>query len=165
MTEQKGAFDPGSQVFAWEAYDYHPHTRGWVWLTLFCVVLFGGAIWALVSAGDWVMALTFFLVAAMYFWVHRSGEDVHQVRVFQRALVIDQQIIPLEELSGYWFVYDPSVAIVNLQLKKLGDRKIALQMGDHDPEYFRTGFGAVDLPELEDKQESLVDLWIRALKL
>ena len=165
MTDTKIAFDPGEEIFAWEAYDYHPHRRGWLWMVLFCLVLFGGALWALISEGDWVMALTFFSIAALYFWVHRSGEDLHRVRVFERAVVIDQEILALESLSGYWFVYDEGVSVLNLQFKKGGDRRRSLQMGKNEPNYFRSGFAQVDLPELEDKHESLVDLWIRALKL
>ncbi len=158
-------FQPGEEVFSWEAFDYHPHQRGWLWITLFCLILFGGALWALLSGGDWVMAFTFFVVAAVYFWAHRQGDEVHHIRVFERAVVIDQQLVPLEDLSGFWFVYDQGVSVVHLQFKKGQDRKISLQMGSNDPHFFRLGFEQVDLLELSEKRENLIDLWVRALKL
>ncbi|MCF7830453.1 hypothetical protein K9M41_00435 [Candidatus Gracilibacteria bacterium] len=158
-------FDPGKIVFEWEALDYHPHKRGWLWITIFCLIFFGSAIWALFY-GDWVMALTLFIAVAVYFYIHRNGDEEHQITVFEKGIFIDRRFFPKEAFSGFWFVYDESVAVVNLQLSNTkNDKKITLQMGKNDPEFFRNNFSKVGLLELEDKKEGLVDLWMRALKL
>jgi hypothetical protein len=154
----------GEQVFSWTALNYHPHKRGWKWIAMFCVVFFGSAIWAL-TKGDWIMAFALFLAVAVYFLVHRNGDQEHEVMVFEKGILIDQKYFPMEKFEGYWFVYDQTVSVLNLQISGKGDRQIALQMGDKDPDFFRTEFQSTKLEELLEKKESLIDLWIRALKL
>jgi hypothetical protein len=168
MSPQKPllSFDPGNSLFTWEAYDYHPHQRGWVWLLVFCAITFGGALWALWS-GDWIMALTFFVVAAVYFYTHRQGNEVHQVHLTEKGILIDgRDFFYWEKLAGYWFIYDETVSVINFQFDdQKRDRKISLQMGEVEPDTFREIFEKADFTELTNKKESLMDLWIRALKL
>ena len=164
----KRAFDPGGQVFGWTAYDYHPHQRGVIWYSVFCLVLFGGAVWSMISDPQWgwLMALSFFLAAAVYFYAHRTGDQPHQVIGYERGLFIDNKFIPFENIAGFWVLYDETVSIINFQLKsKYRNVKISLQMGEESPEFFRENMKRVNLDELEDAKESLIDLWIRALKL
>lgn len=167
--ENSNIFDPGKEVFSWESFDYHPHKRGWVWFTIFCIFFFGSAVLMLFQGGGWgdkLAAITFLLALAMYFFVHRKGDEKHTVRVFERAVFVDRKLIPLDKLSGYWFIYDQTAALVNLQFdNKKRSQKVTLQMGQHGPDFFRRNFREVELEELEDKKESVLDLWIRALKL
>jgi hypothetical protein len=168
-TQNKQTFDSGKDIFSWESFDYHPHKRGWVWITIFCCIFFGSGFLMLFQGGGWgdkLAAVTFLLALAMYFFVHRNGEQHHTVRVTERAIFIDQKLIPLEQFRGYWFVYDQTAALIHLQFKnKRRDHKITLQMGNRVPEFFRQNFLKVKLEELEGKKESSLDLWIRALKL
>ncbi|MCF7918135.1 hypothetical protein K9L27_04040 [Candidatus Gracilibacteria bacterium] len=163
------AFNPGKEIFSWTACNYHPHKRGWLWLTIFCIVFFGSAVLMLFQGGGWgdkLASATFLLALAMYFYVHKQGNEDHEVRVTERAVFIDNKLISLEKLSGYWFVYDETASLLNLQFEnKRRDQKIILQMGNQTPDFFRKNFARVDLLELEDKKEGLLDLWIRALKL
>ena len=161
-------FDPGSEVFSWTALDYHPHRRGIVWYVVFCLILFGGAIWSMVSdpKWGWLMALSFFLAAAVYFYTHYKGAEAHEVKVFERGFLIDNKFFPREKFAGFWILYDETAAILNLKFKsKHRNHKILLQMGDNPPEFFRENFAKMSFPELEDEKETLLDLWIRALKL
>ncbi|MCF7905879.1 hypothetical protein K9L63_01670 [Candidatus Gracilibacteria bacterium] len=159
----RNVFDPGKEIFSWTAHDYHPHKRGWVWLVVFCFIFFGSAFWAML-VGDWVMALTLFIAVAVYFWAHRNGEEKHNVTVYENGIQVDKKYFSMEKFIGYWFVYDPSVSVVNLQMEE-NSKKIMLQMGKNTPDFFRTNFARVELEELPDKKEGLVDLWVRALKL
>ena len=43
--------------------------------------------------------------------------------------------------------------------------RIVLLMGDVTKEEFKTIFNKIGLKELEDRNEGLINLWIRALKL
>ncbi|MCF7812703.1 hypothetical protein K9M59_03885 [Candidatus Gracilibacteria bacterium] len=158
-------FDPGELVFSWKTFDYHPNRHGIVWILLFCSIFFGTAVWAL-WYGDWIMAFTLFLAVAVYFYIHRQGNEEQEIRVFDRAIIIDRMILPFEKIIGYWILYDETASIVNLEIReKYRTRNIALQMGDKSPGFFRKYFKIAQIPELEDRKESLVDLWIRALKL
>ncbi len=157
-------FNPGKKIFGWRAFDYHPHRRGWLWFSVFCLVFLGSATGALI-VGDWVMSVTLFVAAAVYFLVHRNGDEVHEVQVFENGILIDRKYIPIEKFSGFWFVYDETASILKLQMNGKIDQLASLQMGECDPEFFRKNFARLDLPELTDKKEGLLDLWIRALKL
>lgn len=161
-------FDQGAEVFSWQSYDYHPHKRGIVWYAVFCAVLFGGAVWSMASDPQWgwLMALSFFLAAAVYFLAHRKGDEIHEVKVFERGIFVDNKFITLENFAGFWILYNETVSIVNLQFKsKYQNKKISFQMGEELPEFFRENFAKVNLLELKDTKESLIDLWVRALKL
>ncbi|MCK5460477.1 hypothetical protein KAI58_00640 [Candidatus Gracilibacteria bacterium] len=162
---QKLIFNPGAEIFSWMAHDYHPHNRGIVWYIIFCTIIFGSAFWSLFIFKDWIMSLVFFLVAAVYFLVHRNGEENHIVRIFENGLLIDdRQFYNWKQFSGFWFLYDETISVVNFQIVKK-DRKIALQLGDLDAETVRNELKQVELIELKDKTEPLLDLWIRGLKL
>jgi len=167
-TENTAKFDPGMEVFDWTAHDYHPHQRGIVWYVVFCSILLGGAIWSMVSDPEWgwLMASTFFLAAAVYFYAHRKGEESHEIRVFERGLFVDNKFFPTGNFAGFWVLYDETVAMINFKFKsERRNHKISLQMGNELPEFFRENFAKIDLPELVDEKESLMDLWVRALKL
>ncbi len=160
-------FDPGSVLFSWQALDYHPHSRGWLWYVVFVLIIFGGAGWSIYAdpKWGWTTAVVIFLAAALYFWVHRKGDEVHEINVCEHGIFIDRQFLSLEQVAGYWFVYDETVSIVNIELKGDKGQKISLQMGEQTPDFFRENFERMGIEEIPDKKESLVDLWIRALKL
>ena len=161
-------FDLGEEVFSWNSRDYHSYKRGIIWYLVFCTILFGGAVWSMISdpKWGWLMALSFFLAAAVYFYAHRKGEETHEVKVFEHGIFIDQKFIALENFVGFWVLYNETVATVHLQLKsKYQDKKISLQMGEESPDFFRENFSKAGIPEMEDAKEGLLDLWIRALKL
>lgn len=135
-------------------------------MVMCCLVVFGGAAWSLWN-GEWVVATLFFLVAALYFYIHRHGPDTHHIVVYSKGIQIDQTFMLWEQFTGYWFVWDEmqQVSVINLQLDKSGDQKIPLQMGHCTPDQLREVFAQVGLEELMDHKEGVVDLWIRALKL
>jgi len=155
--------NPGNELFSWRAHDYHPHKRGVVWFVVFCLVFFGSALWAFLS-GDWVMAFTIFVAVAVYFWMHRNGNEEHAVQVYEKGIQVDRIYFPMEKFTGFWFCYDPSVSVINLEMAE-GKRTISLQMGQNTPDDFRENFAYAGLSELPDRKESTLDLWIRALKL
>jgi hypothetical protein len=161
-------FKPGKKIFSWTACDYHPHKRGTLWYVLFCGIFLLGSIWAIWNdpKWGWLVAFTFFVAMAAYFKEHANGDETHEIHVFEKALMIDTaQLIPFDTFSGYWFAYDETVSTINFQVKSKHDQKITLQMGDKLPEFFRYKLAKTSLEELEDQKESLLDLWIRVLKL
>lgn len=167
-TQTQDNFDPGGFITSWTANDYHPHSRGVVWYTAFVLIFTSVSVWSVISdpKWGWLTALSFILVAGMYSFFHKDGHETHDVSFFEYGMFIDQQFVSWEEITGYWFVYDETVSVVNLEQKKgKNGRTITLQMGNQTPDFFRSALGKLNVPEVEDKQESLVELWIRALKL
>lgn len=161
-------FEKGKKVFAWDAHDYHPHERGLIWMSVFCTILFGGAIWAYLSDPQWgwLTSFSFFIAAAVYFLIHRNGNQGHEVQVFENGLFIDEKVFfPWSEFNGFWFVYDPTVAVVNFDFINSKKGRIILQLGELTPEDLRKKLSKITLEEKEDQKEALIDLWVRALKL
>lgn len=166
-TTAREAFDPGREIYSWEAVDYHPHERSWIWITVFSVFMFGVAIWSFLSdpTTGWITALTLLLALAMYFQTHRNGDEKHTITVFENGFFIDQYFISHLDFEGFWFLYDETVSLVNFEKKGKGQGRIKLQMGNVSPDKLREVFSELEMQELTDKREEVVDLWIRALKL
>ena len=164
--KNKRVFDPGPLVFAWEAFDYHPHERGWLWYVIWLGALCVGTGW-MFWTGEWSVALMFLFVAALYYFVHRNGHETHHIHVYKKGIRVDKTFFGWDRLEGYWFIWNErqGAAIVNIQVKNNGDRKIPLQMGHLTPDELREVFDEVSFPELVEKKEGLVDLWIRVFKL
>lgn len=164
--EFESNFNPGENVFSWIAHDYHFHQRGIIWYVVFCFLIFGSALYFLfIEPQGWLTAFTFFLVAAIYFWTHRNGNEDHEIHFFEKGFLVDNRGFYLwEKIEGYWFLYDETVSIINLKLKNKKNN-IALQMGKNEPEIFRKVLEKLEIEELENEKETLLDLWIRGLKL
>lgn len=162
------SIDIGKVLLSWTAHDYHPHKRGWIWTTLFCIVFFGGAfsfIWSDPKWG-WIPAFAFFIAAAVFFHTHHKGNVDHQVTILQNCLIIDDHTLyTWDSFSGYWFVYDDTISVINFEFSRKKGQKITLQMGNLIPEDLRKVLKKIDIEELEDREESMLDLWSRALKL
>jgi len=166
MVQKTTTFDPGALLFDWQAHDSHPYERGIIWKTVFSLVMVGIAAWAVITdpRWGWLTASAFLIVGALYFWVHRRGPEVISIAVHTGGIFVDRSFIPREDIEGFWFTFNETVAVVNLEIRKK-NHPVSLQMGEHDPEFFRQNFARLDLLELEDKKESVLDLWIRTLKL
>ena len=160
--------ETGKPVFAWRAFDHQPVQRGWIWYVMFCGILFGGAAWSVFTdpKWGWLMALTFFVSAAIYFWSHRNGNELHDTTVFEKGILIgERKFLPKEKISGFWFAYEPGVEILKIELRGRNKITISLQMGNLEPDFFREHLGTFGIAEIEDMQEGTLDKWIRIFKL
>lgn len=167
VSKASGMFDPGKEIFSWNAHDYHPHKRGMVWIVVFSLFMFGVAAWSYLADPEtgWITSLTLLLALSLYFYMHRNGEEHHDISVFENGVFIDQFFVSRSELEGYWFVYDETASLLHLERKGKYVRPIQLQMGNVAPDIFRQVFSNLELEELTQKQESVIDLWVRALKM
>lgn len=167
LPEQQ-SLNMGNPIFAWRSFDHQPYHRGWLWYVLFCGVLFGGAFWAVFTDPQWgwLMALTFFVAAAVYFWSHRNGNELHDITVYEQGILVgESKFIAKGKIAGYWFVYEPGVEILTLELRGKNKKEILLQMGNLEPDFFREHLTTFGIEELEDRHEKNIDKWIRVLKL
>lgn len=162
------SFDPGNLIFGWLAHDYHPHQRGILWYVMFCLIFFGGSIWAVYSdpKWGWVTALAFCITAAIYFQIHRSGNADHDIKFLEKGLLIDNKNFSgWGQFDGYWFNVDETVSTLTFEMKE-SKKQITIQLGQLFPDQIRSALKSIEeFGELKSKKESLLDLWIRALKL
>lgn len=162
--------DLGQPLFEWTAHDYHPHQRGIVWKIIFWTIFIGGAalfVYSDPGFGGWFGALTFLAVGIFYDWTHNKGLADQQIQVYEKGMVVDETAFFLwEEIAGYWFNYDETVSTINFDFNNQKKGKITFQMGQYIPVQFRESLSETqDLVELEDRKESTLELWVRALKL
>ncbi len=167
-TKNSSSYNPGEEIFSWVAHDYHPHERGALWYIIFSIIILSISIWSLISEPEWgwITSATILIFAATYFYVHKDGHKDHEIRCFERGILIDgRRYIDWDEFEGFWFIYNETAAILNLEYKGNKDQRVVLQMGANLPDIFQEKLRSLDLIELEDRKEALSDLWVRALKL
>ncbi len=162
-------FDFGNPLFRWTAHDYHPYERSFIWYAVFFTVMIGIGSFLTFFSGDfgWISGLCFFIIMGLYCYTHKDGEKDHEVIILEKGIMIDRRKVLLwEQIEGYWFNYDPTVAVINFERKsQMGLETIPLQMGDLTPDVFRRALAETDIKEMMDRKESLADLWIRVFKL
>ena len=161
-------YNPGEEIFSWIAHDYHPHERGTLWYIIFSFIILGISLWSFFSdpKWGWVTSSTILMFAAMYFYVHKDGNQDHKISCFERGILIDgKQYIDWDKFEGFWFIYNETASILNFEYIGNKNQRLTLQMGDNLPEFFQTNLKSLNLIELENKKEAILDLWIRALKL
>lgn len=161
-------YDIGNPQFVWTAHNYHPHQRGLVWYFAFCGLMVGAALLLFtMDSSGWVPAFSILILMALYCFLHKDGDQDHEVHFMTKGLVIDaNRFIAWDEIDGYWFNYDPSVAVINFEIsKKMRTETITLQMGDNEPDDFRNQLASTPISEIKGRHESLLDLWIRVMKL
>ncbi len=167
-TKNTKKYDIGNEIFSYTAHDYHPHERGFLWYLVFSVIILGMSFWSFLSDPEsgWFTSATILIVAATYFFVHRNGSQDQEIYFFERGLFLNKKkYIAWSNFQGFWFVYNETATVLNLQYKDIKNQKLSLQMGEVLPEVFQEKLKQIGLIELEEQQESLLDLWIRALKL
>ena len=164
----EAVFDPGNLIFGWLAHDYHPHQRGILWHIVFCLIFFGGAAWSIHAdpKWGWITATAFCVTAAIYFQIHRNGNQDHDIKILEKGLLIDNKIFTgWGQFKGYWFNVDETVSTVIFELKE-SKKQHVIQLGQLLPDQIRAALADIEkFDELKNKKEGLLDLWIRALKL
>lgn len=170
MTEEPKNLTPkfatGEKLFSWEAYEYFPFKRGKVWITVFYGFLLGFIIWGFFTKDWWLIAPLLIASIISFVFLHKET-PVRPIDIYEKYLHVGRRFYAWTDFDGYWFVYDErqAVAVINFQFKDKIDKKLSLQMAALKPDDFRAVLSQIGLVELEDKKESLMDLWSRVLKL
>ncbi len=161
-------YQTGEPLFTWKAHDYHPHERGVIWMVVFCLIFGGTALWTFIADPKlgWITSMCILITAAVYFWIHRNGNQDHDIILFEKGLLVDgRSFTTWSKFEGYWFIYEPGITVVNFEYTGNKGKKITLQLGEVNPDDIRLALSRIDLTELNNKKEGLLDLWIRILKL
>ncbi len=164
----RNTYNPGEEIFSWVAHDYHPHERGLWWYIISSIIILGISLWAFLSdpAWGWITSATILIFSASYFYVHKDGHKDHEIRCFERGLLIDgERYFTWDRFEGFWFIYDETASILNFEFNGNKNQRLILQMGEKLPDFFEENLKKIELPKLENKKEAMLDLWIRALKL
>lgn len=151
-------------LYEWKTPVYHQHERGLVWLITLITFFIGMLIYA-INAGSASMATAVILLATVYYLVHREPVQTITVKISRAGLKIGKKIISFSHIKGYWLNYHPPlIKQIHFRLNSGSPREITILLSDADQEYIRHIL-AHYIPEWERKDESLIDIFARALKL
>ncbi len=163
------SFNPGKRLYHWKAYDYHPHDRGLIWHICFGLVVFGAAVWSWFYGGDlgWLSSFGIFLGAAVYFWIHKDGNEVHQIEFFEFGFMVDgRDFFPWDKVVGYWILFNETVSVIKfVQRSRMGEQELTLQLGDAQLTKLKQSLKKIEISELGNRNEAVLDLWLRVFKL
>lgn len=160
----------GKELLSWVAPDYHPYERGLIWHIAFCAVMFGSAIFFLLwdPQWGWVSAFAFCFVAAVYFWIHKDDNTVHEIKIFENAIQVDEKHIKGWDIfQGYWILEDMHARLLILEYKAKRSDRVVLQLDEMTTKKVKKSMEKTRLEEIpkKEQEEALTQLWIRALKL
>lgn len=152
----------GEKHLSFIAYDHHPHIRGIWWMVGFCTFFFGIALGFLFFAQDVIGAFTFFLIAAIYFFVHMRGNQTVRVTLYEHGLLIEDDFFPWKDCTGYYLLLDEKMDMAHFVI---GKRIIPVQLHGVAPRTLEKTLEELGVEHLEGRKESVLDMWIRILKL
>jgi len=160
--QQKHAFD--HEVISWTAplYAVHEKSRRWY--------IIAGIVTALLIAHAiyteaWTFAVVILTTAYVYVYSHSSEPKQEKIIISEIGIKEGPHYYPYSSIKGFWIIYHPPfVKQLHLQTHRKMMSEIVIQLVDQDPVEVRN-YLCGQIAEFEGKEETLVDLLARRLKL
>lgn len=147
----------------WSAPVRAAHERSTRWY-LIC----GGVVCAIAAygllAGAWSVALVAVLCGAMYFLVRSHQFPDSTMTITERGAKLDDTFMPWTESRGFWIMITPEYGELHVVPNQTRTKELVIQTGAQDLVLLRETLQR-HIPALSDKQERLVDAFIRICKL
>jgi len=154
----------GDPVFKWIAPEYIQSERGVLWYVFAGVIIAALMLMALIQ-GSWTMALVIIAVVVAYWTSHGHKPRLMEVVVTTLGIAVGGKFYPYTSMMAFWIIYSPpEVKTLTFRIGHKIKKDITVQLMDKNPVPLRTYLSS-QIKELEGREESLSDIWIRALKL
>jgi hypothetical protein len=103
----------------------------------------------------------------VYAFIHRENLATHDLYLFSKGIAIDKNWYEWKQFTGFWFIVDNGISVVNLELiiKESRTKTLTLQLANEDPEELQNILEEMGLQILPDEKETVTNLWLRILKL
>ncbi len=166
ISEDNGFY--GKKLVSWKALDYHPYERGIGWYITFGLLTFGTALVIFFTdpASSGVPVASICLIAAFYLWVHREGEEEHEISLFENGITIgDGGLIPWQRFDGYWFIEDQHSRLLVLESNIWNQDRVRILLGKNKTAKIINAMEKIKLKRMRGKRENGFDLWSRVLRL
>lgn len=158
----------GHKFMSWKALDYYPYERGIGWYISFSSLTFGSAliIFLMDPVSSSVPVASICIIAAFYLWVHREGENEHQISLYENGIEIgESSFITWKNFKGYWFIEDHHSRLLVLESDKWNQDRIRILLGNGKTEKINRAMEKIGMKLLADKKENGFDLWSRVFRL
>jgi len=161
----------GKPKYQWKTFDYYPHQRGMLWYLIAGIISIGIIIAFFFLNDDflnrWLSIGSFLVGIIVYAFIHRENLATHDLYLFSKGVAIDKNWYEWKQFTGFWFIIDNGVSVVNLELiiKEKKTKTLTLQLANEDPEELQNILEEMGLQILPDEKETITNLWLRILKL
>lgn len=126
-------------------------------------IVLAGAVYGILS-GSWTFTIVILLCGAMYYLIRDHVPPLKTITLTDRGVLLEDAFTRWEDIQGFWFLETPAYTEMHFVPKTKGRPDILIQTNDQDLTALRMLLSPYSA-ELKDKQESLLDAFIRTAKL
>ncbi|MBI5754609.1 hypothetical protein HZA41_00135 [Candidatus Peregrinibacteria bacterium] len=159
---QNGAFD--TPVIAWKAPEYIKHQKGRTWFIVAGIVILLLIAYG-IKTGSFSTVLVFIVLAAVYLLAHTHEPRHLPIIISQMGIKIGSKCYPYAQIKAFWIQYHPPlVKTLNFRTIDRFFKEEVVQLDGQDPVPVRV-YLARQIPEWEGKEEGLMEVLIRILRI
>ena len=151
-------------ILSWSAPSHPKHNRTMRWYSMFFIVILSFASYGAYT-GNWTFAILMLLCGLLYPLLHDHVPPKKRIEIYPQGLLFVDTLTRWDDCTGFWFVPTPSYTELHVEYREGKKQKeLKIQTGDIDATSLRLRL-AEFLPELPNRGERLLDIFIRLCKL
>lgn len=164
MTDLQPRAPSDQQILAsWQASVLPRHERSQRWYAIGGAVVLIGAAYGIFT-GSWPFTVVVILCGAMYYLTRDHIPPLKTITILNTGVLLEQTFTRWEELSGFWILQAPEYTELHFVPLQKRRSDIVIQTNNQNINDLRLLIGQY-ISELTDKRESLLDTFIRLIKL
>jgi hypothetical protein len=150
-------------LLKWEAPEFNVYSHSWVYYLLTALAFFAVVGYSIYSK-DWFIIIVAIVLAGFFYWYPLIKPQAASYTITQLGIYINDRIYPYSEIHSYWLFINQKENKLNIIFNKKYLPQLSMLLLDIDPLTVR-GILSKYVPEQEGRTESVVDKFIRLLKL
>lgn len=151
-------------ILSWSAPSHPKHNRTARWYAVFFIIILGLAGYGAYT-GNWTFAILILLCGFLYPLIHDHIPPEKRIEIHPQGFLFEGTIVRWEDCAGFWLVPTSFYTELHIEYAEGKRRKtVKIQTGSLDADALRLQL-AHFLPELTDRGERLLDMFIRICKL
>lgn len=155
----------GEEFLSWETYDRPKYERGPRWYWLMAVGCLGLLIYAVASA-NFLFALIVLMCAIIVYLSTLVEPRLIRVALTETGIAVGTAFYPFREIARFWFVYEPPVVrSLYLEVRKGVGSRLAIDVGDMNPNEVRKVLGEFLHEDLVETDEPMADILSRLFRI
>lgn len=144
--------------------EFERYSRGVLWYVITGLLVGGVIIYAVLTA-NYLFAVIIVLAAAIIALRDFKAPAKLELHIAEEGLYYNGDLVPYTDLHSFWIIYEPPV-FKNLHMKFQGLRsEVLIPLGELDPVPVRQYLRTKMTEDLEKREESLIDVLSRILKI
>lgn len=152
------------EQISWIAPERIRYQRGKLWLTLSIVCVLAAAAWGFIYEA-WTFSIAIIAFAIVYALTHMERPQDVKIVISDIGIKVGGRRYPYNKIKAFWLIYEPPHT-KTLYIRVIGDLAldIPIELNDQNPAEIRE-FLISKVPELEGKEQSLSDMFLKIFKI